>query len=96
MTLPHTATVQRKSKVGAVYEYSTVGTTKCFLQPMDMETANAYGATFTKSFSCFVQLPTDVGTGDRLIIDGKTYSVSGYREHNYGSQPHRKLALETV
>lgn len=96
MTYPHTATIQRTAKVGTMYSFAEVGTTNCFLQPLDSVAAESYGIQFVKGSSCYVPYTTDVRVGDRLIIDGGTYGVKGMRSHSYGTLTHRKLALEEV
>lgn len=96
MTFPHSATIQRMTKVGMKYTYGDRATTKCFLQPLDSISAQAFGITFTKAFSCYVPLEADVTEKDQLVIDGRTYGVKGFRLHNYGSLAHKRLFLEVV
>lgn len=96
MNYPHTATVQRKTKSGTSYTFGSVGTVLCFLQPIDEESAQAFGITFTKGSRCYLPYDADVLTGDRLTVDGTTYGVAGIRKHNYGNLKHQRAVLEEV
>jgi SPP1 family predicted phage head-tail adaptor len=70
---------------------------KCFLQPaLEVETPNATGSTFTKSSRAFIDYDTNVKPKDRVTINGQKYNVSGMREHQYGTWPHKVVTLEAI
>lgn len=94
MTFPHTATIQGLVEVGGISTYTTTGTTKCFLQPIDAEETLIQGMTFSKSFKCYLPRTAGVKEKQRLVIDAETYSVVGIMDNNYGSIPHYKAILE--
>ena len=96
MTFPHTATIQRKTKVGTIYSFADLGTVKCFIQPIDMESAQAYGITFSKGSVCYTALDAELKEHDRLVYNGTTYGISGFRVHPYGRLRHKKYVLEAV
>lgn len=94
MNFPHTATIQASTKVGTIYTFADVGTTECFVQPLDTEYAQSTAGNFTKAAQCFLPLSADVSEKMRLVIDGVTYGVSGVRTHDYGNLAHKRAILE--
>lgn len=98
MPLPHSMTVTRLSASGTNKElYGAVGTAiACWVQPADSEMMEAQGATFSKTFRCFVDYAANVKVKDRVTIGGNVYNVQGERTHQYGTWPHRVLTLELI
>jgi hypothetical protein len=96
VNFPHTATVQRSTKTGTKYTYGDSGSTRCFLQPIDDEAAQLYGITFGKGWFCYLPYDSDVEVADRLLIDGTTYGVKGFRFHKYGNLKHKRASLEQI
>lgn len=96
MNFPHTATVNRLVETNGKYLFAAVGTTKCFLQPIDTESSEMYAITFSKGSVAYLPITADVKESDQLLIDGIKYGVRGKRLHNYGSLKHAKAALEQL
>lgn len=99
MTFPHSATIERKTKVGDKYTFDTLATSTCFVQPINAEESQLYGLVFSKSFRCYVPIDTDIKIGDRVIYGGETYGVRGVNTHDYVSSKslrHKKAMLEKV
>jgi hypothetical protein len=96
MNFPHTATISRSIKTGTKYNYADDGTVKCFLQPIDSEEVELYGATFGKASICYLPSTSDVSESDRLVIGGITYGVKGVRHHNYGNLKHKRAIVEAL
>lgn len=94
MTFPHSATIRRTTKTGTKYTYGDSGETECFLQPLSPEESQLYGIVFSKSSVCYIPFEVEVEPGDRLVVNGTTYSIRGTRNHNYGSLKHKRLVLE--
>ena len=96
MKFPHMASVERMVTTGSKYIYGALGSTKCFVQPIDAETAELYAVTFTKSSVAFLPIDADVKTSDRMIVSGTTYGVKGVMSRPYGSLKHKKAILEQL
>lgn len=94
MTFPHSATIKRTTKEGTKYTFATLGTATCFLQPLDVESAQALGISFSQSSKLYLPISTDISSGDRVVIDGITYGVKGVQKLGYGSLEHKKAILE--
>jgi len=94
MNFPHSATIQRSALVGTKYLFATVGTTDCFVQPINAEEVQLYGIVFSKGFGCYLPFATDVQIGDRLTHNGQTYGIKGINAYNYGRLRHKKAMLE--
>lgn len=95
MTFPHTATIQENVKAGGQYTWTNTVTTACWLQPLDDAAAQLIGATFGKSYYCYLPYTADVTEKKRLVIDGEVFGVKGVKAWNYG-QKHKRAALEQL
>lgn len=96
MTFPHSATVQRKSKVGSQYTYSNYLTVQCFMQPLDSEKSQSAGIMYSKGYRCYFPKSSDVKEGDRLLIDGDIFGVKASSVYNYGNLQHVRAEVEKV
>lgn len=57
----------------------------CLIQPVTPEFAQKTGMVFDRTYNCLVPIDTDIEITDRAIDqDGKTYSVTGSLNRNYG------------
>lgn len=96
MKFPHTATIHRKTKSGTKYTYGSVGTTKCFLQPLSPTEAQTFSVVFSQASKAYIPIATTILSGDRLIIDSITYGVQGIASRPYGNLAHKYAVLERV
>jgi hypothetical protein len=94
VTYPHIATVSRQTKTGTKYTFAQSHDIRCFLQPLSNEESVSYGITMTKAYHCYMDLSADAIEGDRLLINGDTYGIKGFRVHDYGSLKHKRAILE--
>lgn len=101
MTFPHTATVERKTKVGTKYTFGAAGSVRCFLQPLiagriNEEAMRTQGLTFAKSYQLYAPYEADLKDGDKLTIDGIVYTIAGIKSYHYGNLQHKRALLERV
>jgi len=98
MPLPHSLTVERLAADAHKETYQAVGSAiPCFLQPANsVEVQAPMGDAFTKSYRCFVDFAANVKVKDRVDIDGQKFNVMGLTQHEYGTWPHKVLALEAI
>lgn len=95
MTLPHTMVVTRLSTSSAHKEsYTTRPDVSCFLQPAtETDTQLTEAQPMGKTSKAYVEFTANVKVKDRVTVNGVTYNVSGSREHQYGTFPHKVLIL---
>jgi len=96
MNFPHTATIRRSSQVGQQFIYNNVGTSKCFIQPLDNETSELMNLTYTQGYWGYFPYGTDIKEKDEIVWDNARYGVKGVKKHNYGNLKHYKILLENI
>ena len=96
MHYPHTATLQRMTASGSTFVFTANGSSKCFLQPIDGETAELFAVTFTKGSVAYLPASADVKEKDRIVIDSIKYGVKGILNRPYGGLAHKKVILEQL
>lgn len=94
MTYPHTATTERLVVSGNKHIYQSLGTSKCFLQPLDNESADLLNYTYSKGSYCYMPITTDILMSDRVTVNGTVFTVKGVKILAYGSLAHKRVLLE--
>ena len=91
MYLPHTMLVNRlNTTAGFKEEYEELNTFDCFLQPVsDTDALSSESNVFTQYSKAFVELGTDVRPNDKVFIRNRWFYVSGVKEYDFGSEPHK-------
>ncbi len=64
------------------------------LQQAAAELAQSLGLAFTRTFTIWCAIGTDVEEGDTLGYDGETYSVKAIMVRNYGENQHLQLIVQ--
>lgn len=78
-------------------EFSQLASTLAFnghIQQSSMELAQSLGLAFTKTFTVFCPLTTDVSEGDQLVSGAYTYTVRAKHEFANGDNKHLELICE--
>lgn len=70
------------------------GTFDGHIQQARAELIENLGLTFTKAFSVWCALDTDVADGDTLVTDTATYSVRAIQRNAIGGNAHLELIVE--
>lgn len=89
--------IKRQSYSGtpAKSVYSTIGSTTCYLRPLNEEQAAVNGVQFGLGFSAIFETSVDVRESDKLVIEGIEYTVRGIVNHDRGFRTSYKRALIT-
>lgn len=78
-------------------EYSEIDDANVFyghIQQVNAELSQSLALTFTKAYSIWCPLNTDVQAGDNLTSGGETYTVKAIKELAVGNNKHKQLFVE--
>jgi hypothetical protein len=75
-------------------EEQIVETFSGHIQQATIELAQGLGISFTKAFTIWCPINTDVKEGDVLYTSAAAYSVRAKRENNIGDNRHIELTVE--
>jgi hypothetical protein len=64
------------------------------IQQANAELTQSLGLTFTKAFSVWCPLSTDVLEGDEIVGDGGTFVVKAIKNLSIGLNKHKQLFVE--
>lgn len=92
----HSGTIKRLKTLEGKSTFIPHGSTACFLQPIDAETAELYALTYAKGCVIYLPYDADLIASDRITILGDEYGVKGVKAHVYGSIAHKKAVLELL
>jgi len=92
----HTGTIRRQTQVGQQFIYSDLGTTKCFIQPLDNESSDLLNYTFSQGSWGYFPYGTDIKEKDEFVWNSIKFGVRGVKKHNYGNLAHFKVLLEQI
>ncbi len=99
MTMPSTfltksIEITRQSYTGDKSTFSTVETVDGHLRPLTEVQASENGFSFGQGFALLVNDDADLQEGDRVVIESKTYEVTGVATHDRLSVAHKRALLK--
>jgi len=93
----HSIDVERLTQSSGQSVYSSWLTdAEAFVQPLDTESTESLGESFSKGSFMYLPIGTDVQEGDRVTFDGDVYKVKGIKPYKYGNLAHQKALIEQL
>ncbi len=86
--------ITRQSYTGDKSTFSTIATQKGYLRPLTEIQASENGFQFGQGFSLLMNDDADIQQGDKVVIDGKTFEVTGVATHDRLSIAHKRALLK--
>jgi hypothetical protein len=71
-----------------------IGTFLGHIQQANINLVQSLGLTFTKTYSVWCPVDTNVREGDKLETETETYSVRAVQKNNIGCNKHLELIIE--
>ena len=65
---------------------ATGGSGKGYLRPLSEDQAAQNGLQWGKGYTLITEVDMDIQVGDVLVIDGSTFTVRGFADHNRGGR----------
>lgn len=87
-------TAKRMVWSGSSSSLTNISSFKGHLQQTSSELAQSLGLTFTKSFTIFCAIATDIKAGDEISDGVNTYTVEAIQELLVGANKHKQIFVE--
>lgn len=86
--------ISRQSWTGSTSNLTLIGSAKGHIQQASLELAQQLSIVFTKAFTIWFPLDTDVKEGDTLNDGTNDYSVRAIQENAVGCNTHLELTVQ--